>query len=239
MNREKSIRDLAKERLDRFGPVVDNLAARPAWSISTGIFARRSPNRNRDQFFDHRRVLKYAQAFGLKGAKVTLLTEGAVPTPDLQVETDPGTFYLEVKKFRMAGSNALASPGTKIVSAIRDKVRQLPTDEIGLVALDNFDLRLESAEPAGLTHAVIEEALAQIDNEAPDDPRLVSLRGIIVAAHTSGGVLTGPVSSDMFLSHFVWTNRHAQPVVPDSLRDWITDALPGGTPFPWRRRDDR
>ena len=133
------------------------------------------------------------------------------------------TLYVEVRKFRM-GEKPSNHPVQKIVDAVRQKRRQLPRFEIGFVAVDNFDLRLEPR----LRHDRIAEGLCEIERLARYNPKgWQRPSGVIVAAASTMG--SGPVIHRP--PHFVWINRSAECPPPDQLVEWLLSSLPSGRLF--------
>lgn len=196
------------------------------WYIREKIVKAPHAERRRD----NGRVLKYAYNFCRNGGNVTFVREvrdrSGVKTPDLKVaiEQRAFTFYAEVKNFPFQGNSASTYPESKVVDAVRQKRRQLPDSEVGFVAIDNFDLHLE-LDGRAMTHAHIDEALCELERLATENPNgWQEPSGVIIAASTSGGAFSGPVS----IPHLVWMNRYAAPAAPAWLTQWIANSLPDG-----------
>jgi len=224
---------LAIERLgSNAKPMLDGLnqfgATNLEWYLSEKIL--KAPDG--EQLKDNRRVLKYANNFCLNHAKVTFVKESSSRnTPDLMVDVGQHRFYVEVKKFRLLENSVAAHRVSKIVGSVSEKRKQLPSDEVGLVAIDNFDLGLESEDGAGFTHDHIVNALCEIERLATENPEgWRKPSGVIVAAHTSGGALSG-VADNFGIPHFVWINAQSAVPLPDALTGWIRSSLPGGAIF--------
>jgi hypothetical protein len=202
----------AKQRLGR--PALDYLATREAvnlaWYLEEKIIKARD-----EEVGDHVRVLKYADILCRKGAKVTFLRETwGVKTPDLKVELEPSKFFLEVKRFRPVPNTA--NPASKIVAAVTAKRLQLPSNEVGFVAIDNFDLHLESEDQCGLTDRHIHEALWELERSAGENPNgWQKPSGVIIAASTSGGLGTQ-------IPHFVWMNKKSKPPASEEAARWLS-----------------
>jgi hypothetical protein len=226
MDDAQLVRKLARERLDRAAPIVDDLVS--AGAVNLDWYLREKIVKpDHETYLDHRRVLKYARLFGLRG-RVTFLIETRAPTPDLQVDVDDLTFYAEVKKVRFVLKPS-GNPVLKIVTNIEGKLRQLTDGSLNLVAIDNFDLSLESEDEEGLTHEHIQDAFRVVQDRALADPPLYGRLGAaIFAANTSGGVISGPPDSTFGIPHFVWLNPAAAVPLPNVLRAWLPSTLPGG-----------
>jgi hypothetical protein len=167
-----------------------------------------------DQRRDNDRVLKYAYIFSLNGAEVEFVREHKNhQTPDLKVTVNSTTFYVEVKKFGLVGSRS-NHPVSKIVSAVTGKKRQLPDHEMGFVAIDNFDIKLE-LDGEAMTHDAIEQAIAELERlAAANRSGWRKPSGVIIAASSTGGI-------GVSIPHFIWLNNEAKPAVPNHLADWI------------------
>ena len=179
---------------------------------------------NHETLLDNTRPLKYAACFVDNGATVAFVRETSTQTPDLRVEVGLRTFYVEVRKFRMGLGDAPLHPASKIVDAVQRKRSQLPRGEIGFVAIDNFDLRLEP----GFRHNLIAEGLREIGRMAASNPngwRRPS--GVIVSA--ASNVSSGPGWVDF--PHFIWRNQHGECPPPDQLVKWLVSSLPSGSVF--------
>lgn len=176
-----------------------------------------------EERLDNDRALKYAYNFCKAGASVTFLKErGNEKTPDLLVEIENLRFFMEVKKFRMKGETS-SHPVSKVVDAVTSKRTQLPPSELGFVALDNFDISIESR----MTHENIFEALTELDRASSENPAGWQLPGgVIFAACTLGGVVSSLEA--VVFPHFIWLNQQSQPLIPAALASWIAGALPGG-----------
>lgn len=210
-----AVLEAAKQRLGQnIGPALDYLATREAvnlaWYLEEKIVKARD-----EEVRDHVRVLKYANIFCRKGANVTFLQEtSGVKTPDLKVELEPPGFFLEVKKFRLVPHTA--NPVSKIVAAVTAKRLQLPSNEVGFVAIDNFDLGLEWDDQGGLTHHHIDEALCELERSAGENPNgWQKPSGAIIAASTSGGL-------GVQIPHFVWINKKSKPPVSEEVARWLS-----------------
>jgi len=185
---------------------------------------------------DHERVLKYAYNFCLADANVAFLPEGTgsgVKMPDLRVDVEQASFYMEVKHFRMTlddGNN----PVLKIVATVTGKRSQLPPSELGLIAMDNFDLGLENHDELGLSHEHIVQAICELKRMAAENPAGWEMpSGVVFAACTSGGsvsLVQGLPAPPMF-PHFVWANEQSVPSIPAGTVEWLARALPDGTIF--------
>ncbi len=171
-----------------------------------------------DERRDHERVLKYAYNFFRSGATVTFVRESSDAknkTPDLKVDLDGIPFYVEVKKFRLRVEQT-GNPVLKIVAAIGEKRAQLPPSEVGFVAVDNFDLGIESDSEQGMTHEHIEAALCELERlAAVDQDGWRRPSGVIIASSTSGGI-------GLSIPHFIWTNIHSNPSAPEGLSNWLS-----------------
>lgn len=187
---------------------------------------------DKDSLTANRRVLKYANLLVKGGSQVTFVREGLTKTPDLKALVERTDFFLEVRRFRATDGLVARHPVQKIVDAVIRKREQLPDTEVGLVAIDNFDLGLESEANAGFTHNHIVNALCELEGRAKDNPEgWRKPSGVIVAAHTSGGALTGPPSDSFGMPHFVWINPHAATPLPVDLAGWLCTSLPEGAIF--------
>jgi hypothetical protein len=179
-----------------------------------------------DEVRNNQRVLKYAYNFKRSGAKVTFVKELSVPTADLQVALRGWTFYLEVRKFNFLLEGGTSNPAEKLIDAIKKKRHQLPNSEIGLVAIDNFDLHVESIPDEGFSHEHIFHGLEEVHRLARENPGgWRKPNGVIVAAHTSGG------ASSVWpprIPHFIWVNPSAEPKAPPELLHLIRSSLPDG-----------
>ena len=174
------------------------------------------------------RVLKYANCFVEGGARVTFVREGPAKTPDLWALVNGTAFFLEVRRFRMNEQVPTRHPALKIVDAVVAKRSQLPDSDVGFVAIDNFDLFLESGDERGFTHEHIVDGLTELERRSrsnPEEWRQPS--GVILKAMSSGGA-----SSVMpRIPHFVWVNSASARPSSASLVRWITSALPDGEIF--------
>jgi hypothetical protein len=222
---EKAVQRLGQERK----PILDRVVECDGgdWYLREKIVKPA----NDDTVRDNERALKYAYNFCRNGATVTFVHEGSGKTPDLEVKLEQQRFLVEVKKFRSQSKRASGDPVSKIVTAVTRKRVQLPDSEVGFVAVDNFDLGLESGNAEDLTHDHIVDALCELERLAAENPagwRKPS--GAIVAASTTGGVLSGPPVSIPF-PHFVWMNGHGDPAAPQVLAAWLRSSLPHGILF--------
>ena len=121
---------------------------------------------------DHARVLKYALNFCLNAAVVTFIQESSEPgnrTPDLKIATERYSFYVEVKQFRGPGAGT-GDPASKIVYAVTEGRTQLPSSDLGFVAIDNFNLDVEWDSEGGQTHEHIVEAFCELERLAAENP---------------------------------------------------------------------
>ena len=185
-----------------------------------------------DALLDNSRPLKYAFNFLLNGAKIGFVREGAEPTSDLMASVKGVTFYVEVRKFRMGIHEASGYPVSKIVDAITQKRNQLPKSEIGFVAIDNFDIRLEP----GFGHELIDDGLREVERLARANPegwRRPS--GVILATASAMG--SGPYID--LPPHLVWTNPSAERSAPTLLIEWLVAALPNGKSWRDIAEDDQ
>ena len=206
--------------------VLDQLAKRGVvnlnWYLRTKIIA--PPEEER---LDHMRVLRYAYNFCLAGAGVTLVRESSVEsrkTPDLEIEIPASRFFVEVRKFR---EGSATDPVSKIVEAATTKRVQLPDGGVGLVAIDNFDMRLEVGDGGILTHAHILDALCELERLATQHPEgWEKPGGVVFAANTTGGVVSPTTTSPILeIPHFVWINRQSSPPVPREVENFVLAAL--------------
>jgi hypothetical protein len=181
-----------------------------------------------DSLTANSRVLKYANYLVEGGARVTFVREGRGKTPDLMALVDGITLFLEVRRFRTTDGSAAKHPVEKIVGAVTTKRGQLPPSEIGFVAIDNFDLGLESHDARGFTHDHIVDGLCELERCAKSNPEgWRSPSGVIVAAMStmgSGTIIHRP-------PHFVWINRGAECPPPAHLVDWLLSSLHSGRLF--------
>jgi len=177
---------------------------------------------------DHTRVLKYAYNFCLNGARVTFVQEGTGKTPDLEFTINGLALYMEVKKLRISAANPSKHLVEKVVSAVENKRLQLPEDQIGFVAIDNFDLNVESVPDQGFTYEHLLDGLSEVDRLAHENPSGWRPSGVILATHTSGGVSP---PSPLSIPHFIWANECAEPKAPASLVGFIRSSLPDGKIF--------
>ncbi len=167
---------------------------------------------------DHTRPLKYAGLFDRADAQITFIRE--IPnqrTPDLIIEVGRYRFYLEVRKFELQITSS-SYPVSKIVSAVTGKRGQLPDNEVGFVAIDNFDIELESVHEA-MPYDHIEAALSELERLATENPAgWKKPSGVIIAASTSGGI-------GFSIPHFVWVNKQSEPPVSEELAGWIRSSF--------------
>jgi len=231
MNEERArLVEMAAERIHPdYSPVLERLVEFDGgdWYLREKII--KAPDS--DSLTANNRVLKYANYLAEGGARVTFVREGWARTPDLRALVNGTAFFLEVRRFRTTDGSAAKHPVEKIVSAVTTKRRQLPPSEIGFVAIDNFDLGLESRAERGFTHDHIVDGLCELERCAKSNPEgWRSPSGVIVAAHTSGGALSGP-ADNFGIPHFVWINAQSAVPVPDALAGWIRSSLPGGAIF--------
>jgi hypothetical protein len=164
---------------------------------------------------DHTRPLKYANHFLDNSAEVEFVREREERTPDLRIGVLDLTFNLEVKKFRMTEEEGTKYPVEKFLGSIT-KTGQLPQGEIGLIAVDNFDIRLEPH----LGYQNIEDALHELDRQTVSGSQS-RLSGVIVSACSAMGH-----SEPVELPYFVWFNRYAECPLPQALVTWLLSALP-------------
>ena len=181
-----------------------------------------------DSLTANSRVLKYANYLVEGGARVTFVREGRGKTPDLMALVDGITFFLEVRRFRTTDGSVAKHPVEKIVGTVTTKRGQLPPSEIGFVAIDNFDLGLESHDERGFTHDHIVDGLCELERCAKSNPEgWRSPSGVIVAAMSTGGAGSGVLC----IPHFVWVNGSSDTPPPDRLIQWISAALRDGQLF--------
>ena len=181
-----------------------------------------------DALRDNARVLKYAYNFLLSDGQVTFVREGAAKTPDLLIVAAGCNVYVEVRKFQMNEQVPTRHPALKIVDAVVAKRGQLPRSEIGFVAIDNFDLYLESIDERGFTHEHIVDGLTEIERRTRSHPtEWAQPSGVILHAMSSGGAGSGIPR----IPHFVWVNVASARPAPPSLISWIAAALPDGEIF--------
>jgi hypothetical protein len=171
---------------------------------------------------DHARALKYAFTFVQHGATVAFLREANSRQPDLRVQVEDLSFYVEIRKFR-SQLNSSTNPVSKVVDAVVAKKTQLPKGQLGFIAIDSFDHFGIESEGFGFTHDHIFDALSEIEriaNESPQD--WYFLGGLLFAASTNGGTSTPSIP------HFIWINRISEPSVPARLVEWLSESLPDG-----------
>jgi len=176
---------------------------------------------DRERVRDNSRVLKYAAHFEANGGKITFVRERSGRTPDLEVGVAECKFYMEVRHFRMSEEDASSGQASRIVDVVTKKKRQLPPSQIGFVAIENSDLRLESSDEDDLTHDHIVEGLCEIQRLAtsnPDGWRQPS--GVIVAAMSTWETAVSEPP------HFVWINRDGECRPPAQLVEWLLSSLP-------------
>ena len=178
------------------------------------------------------RVLKYSRLFAVRGAKVTILGEGQQPAPDIEVQAGQQLFFAEVKKFRLAPGATHVNPRSKIVGAVKGKMKQLPAGQINFVAIDSFDPNIEfDVLDGGLSHQPIHGAFEALETACTKEPAVYGrLSGVIFAANTSGGVVSGSglLYEAAWIPHYVWLNPAATRPVPHGLAAWVVGALPNG-----------
>lgn len=200
------------------------------WYLKTKII---EPHSN-EEVLNHRRVLKYARDFAKRSANVAFLREGPQQTADLKVQIGMWTIFVEVGKFEPRVGDGTSYPAQKIVSAVEVKRAQLPEGEIGFVAVDNFDLNVESMPDEGFTHAHITDGLCELDRLARENPGgWRNPSGVIVAAHTSGGASSVWPPA---IPHYIWVNSKARPPTPPEVVEFMRSSLPNGELFDTRIR---
>jgi hypothetical protein len=208
---------LGQERVPLLQQIATSGAIDFDWYLEEKIVGVADPDEQRD----NERVLKYAFNFGLSGAKVTFVRE--LPhrrTPDILVVIPSfnKSINVEVRKFRLHGGST-PHRELKILDAIVSKRNQLPHGELGVVAIDNFDIGLEPA----LTHTHISEAFEEADRLATDNPPGWERPGAVVVAPCT----PGRISSATF-PHFVWINRCGKPLLNPQVGSWLASSLPDG-----------
>ena len=228
MNEERArLVQMAAQRIHRdYTPVLERLVECEGGDRYLRERIIKAPDA--DSLTANSRVLKYANYLVEGGARVTFVREGRDKTPDLRALVDGITFFLEVRRFRTTDGSAARHPVEKIVGAVTTKRGQLPPSEIGFVAIDNFDLGLESHDERGFTHDHIVDGLCELERCAKSNPEgWRSPSGVIVAAMSTGGTGSGVLR----IPHFVWVNGSSDTPPPDELIQWISAALRDGQLF--------
>lgn len=234
----ETLHGCAKERLSGLMPgdaasaLVDQLSAARTGNLEWYLDEKIVRTRDREGLKDHVRVLKYSLLFALRGAKVTILREGQQPAPDIEVQAGQHLFFAEVKKFRLAPGATHVNPRSKIVGAVKGKIKQLLKGQINFVAIDNFDLNIESdALDGGFSHQPIHGAFETLEAACTQEPAVYGkLSGAIFAANSSGGLVSGrgQLYEAAWIPHYVWLNPAAAQPVPKGLGTWVVGALPDG-----------
>lgn len=215
----RDIRQEARTRLGAHAEALDALTGPNVVDLDWYLKDKIVRPSDQEQFLDHVRVLKYACLFVLCDAQVTFLREMQSPTPDLRIDVDGFTFYVEVKKFRMTEAPN-ATPSMKIVSAVHAKLPQLLPGSMNLIAIDNFDIHLEPK----LSHDHIRKAIEILGLRSADQPELYkNLSGLVLAASTGGGLFSTP--EEISFPHFFWVNPSSANTLPPQLAQWIANAL--------------
>ena len=129
-----------------------------------------------------------------------------------------------MKHFRGPDADT-GDPVSKIVSAVTKKKTQLPSSEFGFLAIDNFDLGVESDPEGGPTHDYIIEAFCELERLAADNPGgWEAPSGVVIMTSSA----EGDAARRMEFPHLIWINHHSSPMVSLDLVAWIASALPQG-----------
>ncbi|HUF54099.1 MAG TPA: hypothetical protein VMR52_10055 [Dehalococcoidia bacterium] len=163
------------------------------------------------------RVLKYAAMLVKLGAAPAFIRETVVgKSPDLRAAWDGTEFFIEVKNFPMLPGAGSSHAAAKIADAIVEARSQLPLGAPGLVAIDNFNPRLEPAAK----YQEIESAFSEVERRARENPdRWQQPGGVILSACSYVG------ARPMEPPDYLWSNPVADPSLPEQMMLWLKGGL--------------